>query len=244
MVTARHFIEKPLAGTMHRVARSAAGLAGAVVLCVVTMVFSAHRGAELLEYPMNADAIGDSGLVTAKAQMAFGGMEALQRQVQEMDINWGNKPQHVRQNFAAAYGKLSALKKLVGHMENKDFDAAGSRLTVTPDEALRSVLQPHQVAEEEEAAQDGDVMASEVAALHQRGRAGLHRLNNLRMMQRLPSSRGAAGIIMAPYEQQRAAAAHAYDPAIQLSAANRRRLAQRAAARLDNQSVVAPPWTR
>jgi hypothetical protein len=224
---------------MHRaVGLSAAALAGVVVLCVVG--FSGHRGTELLEYPMNADAIGDSGLVTAKAQMAFGGMEALQRQVQDMNINWGNKPQHVRQNFADAYGKLSALKKLVSHMETKDFDSAGSRLSATPDEALRSVMQTHsgdeeeeeprQVSAEEDAAQDGGVISAEVAALHQRGRAGLHRLHSLHMQKE--------GLIMPPYAEKRAGAA------LQLSAANRRRLAQRAAVRLDNEAVVSPPWTR
>ena len=135
--------------------------------CGVAALAQSGSVTALLEYPMNADAIGVSGLTSAKAQMAFGGMEALQRQVDEMGIHVGGGPQHVKQNFANAYGKLSALKKLVNHMETKDFDSANNRLAVTPDQALQAVMAHRE---------DEDVEAAQEAALHQRGRAGLHRL--------------------------------------------------------------------
>jgi hypothetical protein len=181
--------------------------------------------------------------------MAFGGMEALQRQVDEMGIHWGNGPQHVKQNFANAYGKLSALKKLVNHMETKDFDSANSRLSDTPDQALQSVMDedkedeaPLQVAAE----QDEGVEAAQEAALHQRGRRGQLRLHSFHLGGQL----AAAGVTMPPFMGQQRAERQgaAYDPALKLSAANRRRLAQRAAIRVGQgdwkDSVVSPPWTR
>jgi hypothetical protein len=248
-------------------------LAGVVVLCVVG--FSAHGGASvLLEYPMNADAIGDSGLESAKAQMAFGGMEALQRQVDEMDINWGNKPTHVKQHFADAYGKLNALKKLVAHMETKDFDESStSSHATTPDEVLQSVMaqnseaqenQPNQRTDEQEqlsdqdGSEDDDVLNSMEAAFHQRGRAGLHRLHSLHLAQQRPSS-AAEGVVTPPFMGHRRAKRQVvYDPALNLDSAERRRLAARAASRFppdaigteavvsppETDAVVAPPWTR
>ena len=253
-------------------------LAAAVVLCAAAF---SSRGAstELLEpmrglaYPMNAEALGDSGLVTAKAQMAFGGMEALQRQVDEMNINWGNKPTHVRQNFADAYGKMNALKKLVSHMEAKDFDAANHRLADTPDEALQAVMRPsteHEIqspreiqdeqrAEGEQSEEDEMVRKSREAARAQRGRAGLHSLHmrGQRILRRPGPSNSDQAVIMPPFMRQQGTRAQArrrgmYDPALNLSGAERRRLAQRAAARVSagafqsggEDAVVSPPWTR
>lgn len=250
-----------------------AALAGAVMLCAV--LFSARGvSTELLEpvhglvYPMNAEALGDSGLVTAKAQMAFGGMEALQRQVDEMNINWGNKPTHVRQNFADAYGKMNALKKLVSHMEAKDFNAANNRLADTPDEALEAVMRPrveHEVgspdeiqdehqAADELSGEDELVRASQAAAAAQRGWAGLHSLHmrGQRVKRRPASSNADQTVVMPPFMRNQHRSARLYDPALNLSGAERRRLAQRAAARVSagaferggEDTVVSPPWTR
>jgi hypothetical protein len=260
---------------MRLAARVAAG-AGAVLLAVVALSTRGSGPATLLEsvhglaYPMNAEALGDSGLVTAKAQMAFGGMEALQRQVDEMDINWGNKPKHVRQSFADAYGRMNALKKLVSHMEMKDFDSGSSRLAATPDEALQAVMQPgaenrddvespeeirdeHRVAEDQ-SDEDAGLRAAEAA-----GRmSGLRSTHSMhlrgRQMRRRPSSASADRAVMPPFMGQRkiARTRAAYDPALNLSGAQRRRLAQRAAARIGagayerggENAVVSPPWTR
>jgi hypothetical protein len=217
----------------------AALAAVAVVACGVAALAQSGSVTALLEYPMNADAIGVSGLTSAKAQMAFGGMEALQRQVDEMGIHVGGGPQHVKQNFANAYGKLSALKKLVNHMETKDFDSANNRLAVTPDQALQAVMAHRE---------DEDVEAAQEAALHQRGRAGLHRLHSLHMAGgRDPSAAGRL-VVAPPYSGEEAGQGR-YDPALRLSAAKRRRLAQRAAVRVadgasENDEPVSPPWTR
>jgi len=228
---------------LRRRAAGSAALAGVVVLCVVGVSL---RGAPraLLEYPMNSEAIGDSGLETAKAQMAFGGMDALQRQVDEMDINWGNKPKHVHQNFAESFGKMNALKKLVSHMETKDFDSGSSSFSATPDQALQAVMNPDAEDSDNQKHQDVAVLASEEAALHQQGRAGMQRLNSLRMAQR----RRSLPAFMGQQRAQRRAVA-SYDPALNLSQADRRRLAQRAAIRVgaddfDKHAVVSPPWTR
>jgi len=230
-------------------AAGSAALAGVVVLCVVGVSL---RGAPraLLEYPMNSEAIGDSGLETAKAQMAFGGMDALQRQVDKMDINWGNKPNHVHQNFAESFGKMNALKKLVSHMETKDFDSGSSSFSATPDQALQAVMNPDAEDSDNQKPQDGAVLASEEAALHQQGRAGMQRLNSLRMAQRRQLAGGA--VVSPPFmgqQREKRRAVASYDPALNLSQADRRRLAQRAAIRVgagdfDKLAVVSPPWTR
>ena len=222
--------------------------AGAVVLCVAA-VSVRGRPSALLEYPMNAEAIGDSGLVTVKAQMAFGGMEALQRQVDEMNINWGNKPTHVRQNFAESFGKMDALKKLVNHMETKNSDSGSSAFSATPDQALQAVMQPD-AEDTGEQQQDSGVRASRKAALYQQGasgRAPRQRLNSLRMSHRRRQS-GRRAVVLPPFMQ--GARRATYDPALNLSQVDRMRLAQRAAVRVgtgdwDKQDVVvSPPWTR
>jgi len=257
-----------------RLAGGVAAGAGAVLLVVVALSTRGSGMATLLEpvhglvYPMNAEALGDSGLVTAKAQMAFGGMEALQRQVDEMNINWGNKPKHVRQNFADAYGRMNALKKLVSHMETKDFDAGSSRLAATPDEALQAVMRPgaesrddvespeeirdeHRVAEDQSDEDEGQRVAGRrvsglrsIYSMHSRGR----------QMRRRLSSPSAERAVLPPFMGQRSNARSraSYDPALNLSGAQRRRLAQRAAARIgggafergSENAVVSPPWTR
>jgi hypothetical protein len=213
----------------------------AVVACAAGLTARSGSGTTLLDfpmnsgivYPMNADAIGISGLTTAKAQMAFGGMEALQRQVDEMGIHLGKGPKHVKQNFADAYGKLSALKKLVSHMETKDFDSANSRLSLTPDQALEAVL-GH--------GDDEDVQQAQEAALHQRGRAGLHRMHSLHMA-RGRDTRAGREVVTPPFMEDEARRVR-FDPALSLSAAKRRRLAQRAAVRVPDDEPVSPPWTR
>jgi len=218
------------------------------VLCVAA-VSVRGRPSALLEYPMNAEAIGDSGLVTVKAQMAFGGMEALQRQVDEMNINWGNKPTHVRQNFAESFGKMDALKKLVNHMETKNSDSGSSAFSATPDQALQAVMQPD-AEDTGEQQQDSGVRASRKAALYQQGasgRAPRQRLNSLRMSHRRRQS-GRRAVVLPPFMQ--GARRATYDPALNLSQVDRMRLAQRAAVRVgtgdwDKQDVVvSPPWTR
>jgi hypothetical protein len=237
-------VENPTKSHMLPRGRNAvAGLAVvAVVACAAGLNARSGSGTALLDfpmnseivYPMNADAIGISGLTTAKAQMAFGGMEALQRQVDEMGIHLGKGPKHVKQNFADAYGKLSALKKLVSHMETKDFDSANSRLSLTPDQALEAVL-GH--------GDDEDVQKAQEAALHQRGRAGLHRMHSLHMA-RGRDTRDGRGVVTPPFMEDEARRVR-FDPALSLSAAKRRRLAQRAAVlRVPDGEPVSPPWTR
>ena len=126
--------------------------AAAVLLCVGWMS-TGRRGAGrpegLMEFPMNAEAIGDNRLLSAKVQMAYGGLAALRRQVGAMDINWGNKPKHPGANFAEAYGKMDALEKLVSGMEQKDFNSANSVLADTPDETPQAIMQPETPVDDE-----------------------------------------------------------------------------------------------
>ena len=125
--------------------------AAAVLLCVGWMS-TGRRGAGrpegLMEFPMNAEAIGDNRLLSAKVQMAYGGLAALRRQVGAMDINWGNKPKHPGANFAEAYGKMDALEKLVSGMEQKDFNSANSVLA-SPDETPQAIMQPETPVDDE-----------------------------------------------------------------------------------------------
>ena len=109
----------------------------------------------------------------------------------------------------------------------------------SPDQALQAVMAHRE---------DEDVEAAQEAALHQRGRAGLHRLHSLHMAGgRDPSAAGRL-VVAPPYSGEEAGQGR-YDPALRLSAAKRRRLAQRAAVRVadgasENDEPVSPPWTR
>ena len=109
----------------------------------------AGRPDGLMEFPMNAEAIGDNRLLSAKVQMAYGGLAALRRQVEAMDINWGNKPKHPGASFAEAYGKMDALEKLVSGMEQKDFNSANSVLADTPDKTPQAIMQPESPVDDE-----------------------------------------------------------------------------------------------
>jgi hypothetical protein len=124
-------------------------VAVAALVCALGVLSTSGRSV-LLEYPMNVGAIGDPSLMSPNVQMAYGGMKALEEQVKEMGINVGDKPKHPKEDFVEAFGKMDALEKLVNGMEAKDFADSTSHSAETPDEALRSVMEPAEEDEEKE----------------------------------------------------------------------------------------------